>query len=190
MKLRFAVAPIMMAGVLSLAGCATASSPASSERAAGSRPLETLPGGADLKLVRQDLLATATDRFGSTLLAEARASPTHLIVKRFVGMAPPQPPGASGDWRVIPAAALLARRTGGWLVATGRGWRPANLEVGAELDRVVADPAFWSEPAYTPPCPDFGANLLLLEVQEKAETVRNSTCMRRAARLVEAALRA
>ena len=116
--------------------------------------------------------------------------PTHLIVKRFVGMAPPPPPGAGSDWRVTPAAALLVKRGGPWSVATSSGWRPANLEAAAELDRAIADHSFWNEPAYTPPCPDFGASLLLLKVPGKTETVRNSTCMSQASRVVEAALRA
>jgi hypothetical protein len=48
----------------------------------------------------------------------------------------------------------------------------------------------WSEPAYTPPRPDFGASLLLLKAPGHSETVRNSTCMSRASAMVEAALRA
>ncbi|MBA3510757.1 hypothetical protein [Sphingomonas sp.] len=63
--------------------------------------------------------------------------------------------------------------------------------IGAGVAACAAPIAgFWSEPAYTPPGPDFGASLLLLKVPAKAETVRNSTCMSRASRIVEAALRA
>jgi hypothetical protein len=90
---------------------------------------------------------------------------------------------------VVPAAALLVKRAEGWLVATSTSWRPANLEIGAELDRAIADPAFWTEAAYTPPCPDFGASLILLKVPGKAETVRHSTCISRASRMAEVALR-
>jgi len=124
------------------------------------------------------------------MLAEARAAPTHLIVKRFVGMAPPPPPGAGADWGPTPAAALLVRRAEGWMVATAAGWRRADQEAATELERIIADPGFWSEPAYTPPCPDFGASLLLLKVPGRSETVRNSMCMSSTSRMVEAALRA
>jgi hypothetical protein len=86
---------------------------------------------------------------------------------------------------VVPAAALLVRRAEGWLVATSTSWRPANREIGAELDRAIADPAFWTEAAYTPPCPDFGASLILLKVPGKVETVRYSTCISRASRMAE-----
>lgn len=189
MKLRIALAALMT-GIVAAFGCAPAPDAVTTAEIARGRPLDSLPSGADLALVRQDLLTTAADRFGRAALGWARRAPTHLIVKRFVGMAPPPPPGAGSDWRLTPAAALLVRRGGEWLVATGTGWRAAPAEIVAELDRAVADPAFWSEPSYTPPCPDFGASLLLLKVPGKTETVRNSTCMSRASRLVEAALRA
>jgi hypothetical protein len=85
---------------------------------------------------------------------------------------------------------MLMRRPSGWVVATPSGWRPADAAAAAELDAIVSDEMFWNEPAYTPPCPDFGASLLLLKAPGRTETVRNSTCMSRAARTVEAALRA
>ena len=173
--------------IASLGACAAPAPEPIQERA---RPLDTLPGDAELTRVREDLLATAADRFGAAALAEARAAPTHLVVKRFVGMAPPPPPGASADWRPTPAAALLVRRAEGWMVATGSGWRRAAAEAASELDRIIADPAFWSEPAYTPPCPDFGASLLLLKTRGNPEMVRNSMCMSGASRIVEAALHA
>ena len=105
-------------------------------------------------------------------------------------MAPPPPTGADVNWIPTPAAAMLIRRAEGWMVATRTGWRPADADAAAELDRIIADPGFWSEPVYTPPCPDFGASLLLLKTPAHAETVRNSTCMSNASRMVEAALRA
>ena len=140
--------------------------------------------------VRQDLLATAAARFGSEALKEAVASPTHLIAKRFAGMAPPPPPGAGPDWRAPTPATLLVRRSDGWFVAADDGWRSARSEAAAELDRVIADPRFWSEPAYIPPCPDYGASLLLLKVAGRPETVRNSTCTGIAEKAVLAALSA
>ena len=154
------------------------------------RPLAVLPAEADLGLVRQDLLATAEERFGPNLVEEARANPNFLVVKRFVGMAPPPPPGAGADWAPVPAAILLIRREGRWLVVQANGWRPANADAAAELDRIIADPEFWSGPTYTPPCPDFGASLLLLKMPNHSETVRNSLCISRTSRIVEAALRA
>jgi hypothetical protein len=184
MTIRLASAALIIA---ILGACST---PAPAPVLDSTRPLDVLPGDAELARVRVDLLATASDRFGAATLAEARAATTHLVVKRFVGMGPPPPPGAGADWRPTPAAALLVRRAEGWMVATGSGWRVADSEAASELDRMIADPAFWSEPAYTPPCPDFGASLLLLKVPGRNETVRNSMCTSQASRFVEAALRA
>ena len=188
MKKQLSLAALVLASV---AGCAVpapdAGAPADT---IGARPLDTLPAEAGLARVRDDLLATAADRFGAAALSEARAAPTHLVAKRFVGMAPPAPPGASAGWRPTPAAALLVRRTEGWMVATETGWRRAGDEATTELDQIMADPTFWSEPAYTPPCPDFGVSLLLLKLPGHSETVKNSTCMSRASAMVEAALRA
>jgi hypothetical protein len=184
MTMRLTLAALILAGVT---GCA-APEPAADTTVG--RPLDTLPAQVDLTRVREDLLATATERFGAGALSEARAGATHLVVKRFVGMAPPPPPGAAADWRPTPAAALLVRRAEGWLVATGSGWRRADQEAATELDTIIADPAFWSEPTYTEPCPDYGASLLLLKAPGHSETVRNSLCQSRASATVEAALRA
>jgi hypothetical protein len=187
MMVRLTLAALLLAG----AGACAAPPPAPVTTAeASGRPLDTLPADAGLARVREDLLATAADRFGAGALSEARAAPAHLVAKRFVGMAPPPPPGARADWRPTPAAALLVRRAEGWMVATGTGWRRADQAAAAELDQLVAEPTLWSEPAYTPPCPDYGASLLLLKAPGHSETVRNSLCMSRASGIVEAALRA
>ena len=159
-------------------------------RAYGDRPLEVLPTGFDAALVRSDLLATAREHYGAAAVERALSSPGQLVVKRFAGMAPPPPPGAGPDWRPPTPSALLVRENNGWQVATETGWRAARSEAAAELDTLLADPRFWSEPAYVPPCPDAGASLLLLKLPGRAEAVRNSTCTSLAERLVSAALRA
>ena len=171
-----------------LTGCTAA--PPRTEAVPASRPLEVLPTGVDSATVRSDLLATARDRFGEAALDRALGAPTHLIVKRFAGMAPPPPPGAGPDWRVPTPAALLIREGSNWLVATPEGWRSANAQAAAELDSLLGTPNLWSEPFYTPACPDYGASLLLLKVPGKAETLRNSQCTSLASRVVEDALRA
>ena len=171
-----------------IAACAQPEAPPAAD--AGGRPLEVMPPGFDPALVRSDLLATARERFGAAAVERAMAAPTHLIAKRFAGMPPPPPPGAGPDWRAPTPAALLIREGSAWLVATPDGWRPANAAAAVEIDALLGDARFWSEPAYTEPCPDFGANLLLLKMSAKAETVRNSLCMSQSARVVEAALRA
>jgi len=173
-----------------LTECAAPPGPESSTSVPAARPLDTLPAGADLALIRQDLLATAADRFGAQSLSQARAAPTYLIVKRFAGMPPPPLPGADPNWRPPVPAALLMKAAGGWMVAEGGDWRPARAGAAAELDRVLADNRFWSEPASSTSCPDYGAALLLLKVPGKAETTRRSGCPDAGDALVSAALRA
>lgn len=152
------------------------------------RPLEILPAGADLRAVRADLLATARERYGAAAVERALAAPTHLIVKRFVGMSPPPPPGAGPDWRAPTPSALLIRDGGAWRTATPDGWRPARADAAARLDALLADARLRTEPAYTPPCPDFGASNLVLKLPGQPEAVRNALCSSAAADLVEAAL--
>src|SRR5215212_6523749 len=143
MKVELTLAALIVAGVAACAAPEPLPDPVTTTERSG-RPLDTLPGDADLARAREDLLATAADRFGAAALSEARAAPAHLVVKRFVGMAPPPPPGAGADWKLTPAAALLVRRAEGWVVATGTGWRRADQEAAAELDTIIAHPAFWS----------------------------------------------
>lgn len=180
------VAGLMLMAIL--LSC-TVPSPPTGSRPEG-RPLDTLPADADLRLVEQDLLATASDRFGAAALDEALSGPAYVIAKRFAGMAPPPPPGADPDWVPPTPAALLMKRPDGWVIATEQGWRPARAEAAAELDQVLADRRFWSEPALIPPCPDYGASLLLAKVPGNAAVVRRSSCTSTADRAVLAALRA
>ena len=180
----------IIALVASLAGCAAQPAPKALFIPTAVRPLEVLPGEASLAMARTDLIATARARFGAAVVDRAMASPVHLMVKRFAGMAPPPPPGAGPDWRPPTPAALLVRDSSGWAVATTTGWRPANAEPAAEVDRLLADEGFWREPAFTPACPDYGAALLLLKVPRRAETVRNSQCTSRGDHLVSVALTA
>jgi hypothetical protein len=82
------------------------------------------------------------------------------------------------------------KRSEGWVVATGSGWRPAKPDAAAVVDQVIGDRRFWSEPAFIPPCPDYGASLLLLKITGRAIAIRKSTCTSVAEKAVFAALQA
>jgi hypothetical protein len=170
-----------------LAGC-VASPPLSDD--SGRRPLEVLHGDATLAVVEADLLATARERYGALALQRALAAPTHLIVKRFAGRAPPPPSGAGPGWMPPTPSALLMRAEGRWLAATLDGWRDADRDAAAEIDAAMASREFWNEPAASFPCPDYGASLMLLKAPQRARTVRNSKCPGISDRIVQAALRA
>lgn len=171
---------------LGLAGCVQPQPPVM-EPVPG-RGLDTQPAGADLASVRADLLATARERYGAAAVERALAAPTHLIVKRFAGMVPPPPPGAGPGWRAPTPTAMLIRDANGWLAATPDGWRAARAEAAAEVEALLAGTGLWSEPPYTPPCPDFGSSNALVKVPRRAETVRAALCSGAAADLVQGAL--
>ena len=177
--------------LLNSALCACAAACAASPPSdTAERPLDVLSAGHDPALVRSDLLATARERYGDAAVERALSAATRLIVKRFAGMPPPPPPGAEPDWRAPTPSIMLIREGDRWLAATQAGWRPANAEGAARIEQLIGSARFWNEPAYVPPCPDFGASNLLLKVPGRRETVRNALCSSAAAELVEAALRA
>ncbi|QNM83276.1 hypothetical protein H8M03_02720 [Sphingomonas sabuli] len=183
--------PILSVFVLAtIAACTTATPPAEPGPptiVTADRPLQVTPGDAALSDVRNDLLVTATDRFGQARLDEALAAPATLIAKRFAGMLPPPPPGETAP-AYVPPAALLMKGADGWLKATATGWTPLKAEQAAELDAVIANPAFWSESASVQACPDYGSSQLLLKTPGNPETVRNSQCTSVAEKAVQAAL--
>ena len=178
---------LVLLALPALAGC-VAPQPASVDP--NRRPLDTLPADARLAEVEADLLATARERYGDARIDRALAMPDYLVAKRFVGMAPPPPPGAGADWRPPTPNALLSKQSGRWLVATPDGWREANREVAAELETLLASADFWREAATVPACPDFGASNLLLKMPGKARTVRSHQCSSATTRVIEAAFRA
>lgn len=154
------------------------------------QPMRELPPSFDLQSQRADVIATARQQFGDAAVERALRSSTYLFAKRFAGMLPPPPPGTPMDWRPPTPTALLIREGTGWLVATSSGWRTAKGDIALEIEKLIADRGFWSEPIYTQACPDYGAQLLLLRVPQRSETFRNSQCISKASSLVEAALRA
>ena len=101
-------------------------------------------------------------RLGETALREANAAPAALMASFHQGL--PRPiacPG--GRWAYAPPAVSAAVRTAdGWVRWRGEareGYAPA---VSAEIDRILADPAFWREPAFDrPTCTDAGAQRLI-----------------------------
>jgi len=72
---------------------------------------------------------------------------------------------------------MLIRENGQWLAATATGFRPVKPEKAARIDAVLADPAFWAEPAWAQPgCTDAGGSLLMLKVPQRAQIVRQGAC--------------
>lgn len=155
---------------------------------------ESIPPGFDPQRVRNDLETTARQRFGDALTDRALASPAFLLSKHYMGLAPPPIVQPDGSYKYPdPPMALLIRENGRWMAATATGLRPAKPEQAAAIDAIIADPAFWAEPAWAQPgCTDAGGSLLMLKVPPRAPVVRQGSCgaTQRTERLVFLALEA
>jgi hypothetical protein len=154
------------------------------------QPLETLPAEVDVKQIEQDLLATARDRFGEAAVRQALAAPSHVIVKRFPGMAPPPPPNAGPDWRLPIPVALLAKEGDRWFAATTSGWREADAVATSVIEETLTSETFREEPERIEACPDYGASLLLAKVPGREREVRSALCTSQTDKVVYEALRA
>jgi hypothetical protein len=132
----------------------------------------------DAERVRGDLETTARARFGDALTDRALASAAYLFSKHYMGLPPPpvlQPDGSYKDPE--PPMAMLIRENGQWLAATATGFRAANPAKAEEIDALLADPAFWAEPAWAQPgCTDAGGSLMMLKVPRRAPVVRQGAC--------------
>ena len=139
---------------------------------------EAIPPGFDPQRVRSDLESTARQRFGDALTDRALAAPAYLFSKHYMGLAPPPIVQPDGSYKYPdPPMAVLIRENGGWMAATTSGWRPAKPEQAAAIDAMIADAAFWAEPAWTQPgCTDAGGSLLMLKVPRRPAIVRQGAC--------------
>ena len=128
--------------------------------------------------VRTDLESTARQRFGDALTDRALAAPTYLLSKHYVGLAPPPIVQPDGSYKYPdPPMAMLIRENGQWLAASAIGFRAAKPDKAAEIDAILAEPAFWAEPAWVQPgCTDAGGSLLMLKVPPRAAIVRQGAC--------------
>lgn len=171
----------LLPATLLAAGCATVPQPPAPapERVLPSGPPDRQMGVAfDRRVTEQDLLWGARQRFGEAMVRRALAAPTYIFAKHYQGMLPPPPPDAGPDWRYPePPVGMLIFENGYWLAATPEGFRQARPDKVPEIERVLADPAFWAEPEWAPPgCTDAGASLLLMRAPGKPEIVRSATC--------------
>ena len=133
----------------------------------------------DAAKVRADLIATARQRFGDAATDRALAAPVHLLAKHYYGLAPPPIVQPDGSYKYPdPPMALLRREKDGlWYAATAAGWRLAKPDKAAEIEALLADPAWRAEPVWAQPsCTDAGGSLLLAKPPGGAETVRQGAC--------------
>ncbi len=179
---------ILAAAAAALAACAPFAPVVPEERP------ESIDPGFEPARVRTDLETTARKRFGNAMTDRALASRTYFFSKHYMGLAPPPIVQPDGSYKYPdPPMAMLVREDGRWLAATDTGFRPAKPDKAAAIDAILADAAFWAEPAWAQPgCTDAGGSLLMLKVPARERIVRQGACgaTQRTERLVFLALEA
>ncbi len=155
---------------------------------------ESIEPGFDPERVRSDLETTARQRFGDALTDRTLNSGAYLFSKHYMGLPPPPIVQPDGSYKYPdPPMTMLIRDGGQWLAATASGFRPAKPDKAAAIDAVLADSAFWAEPAWAQPgCTDSGGSLLMLKVPTRERIIRQGACgaTQRTERLVFLALEA
>lgn len=168
--MRFAIALLQLATV---GGCVSAAEPPPSPETVAGRP--AMPGF-DATSVRAAVEADTAARLGAEAARLAAAARTSILVTHHQGL--PRPvQNADGSWGYEPPGAnAMIRTAAGWAGWAGRERRAVSPAKAAEIERILADPAFWAEQAYVPPtCTDAGARRLVLRHAGRV-TVRQQGC--------------
>jgi len=126
--------------------------------------------------VREWVARHVAARIGAEAVTLAEAAATSIMVTHHQGL--PRPVrNADGSWGYEPPGAnAMVRTADGWTGWSGRERRPVSGARAAEIDRILADPAFWAEPDHVPPtCTDAGARRLVVRHAGRA-AVRQQSC--------------
>lgn len=132
--------------------------------------------GFSAEAVREIVRGHVRSRLGERVLRDADAAPAAVLAKFHHGL--PRPIRCpDGSWIYHgPRVSAAIRRDLGWAVWRAGGWRPLADASSAEIDRLLADPAFWREADYEPPtCTDAGAQRLVARHAGR-EAVRQQSC--------------
>jgi hypothetical protein len=119
--------------------------------------------GYDAGRIRGEVERHVAARLGSEALRLALGARSSIMVTHHQGM--PQPvQNADGSWGYAPPGANAAfRSASGWTGWSGTAPRPVAPGRAAEIDRILADRAFWAEADHVPPtCTDSGARRMVV----------------------------
>jgi hypothetical protein len=104
--------------------------------------------------IQSEVEERVQERLGADVLGAARDAATSIMANSYQGRFD------SGG----PRLAVLVRTSGGW--TSWKSGRPVPLagDMGAELDRLLRDPAMWREEPFYPAmdCPDAGATMMVI----------------------------
>jgi hypothetical protein len=139
-------------------------------------PIEPGIGGFSADHVREWTERYVEYRLGREALQLARSAPTSIMATHHQGL--PRPvQNADGSWGYEPPGAnAMVRGSAGWTGWAGADRRAVSPAKAAEIDRILADRAFWSEADYVPPtCTDAGARRMVIRHSGRV-TVRQQSC--------------
>ena len=137
---------------------------------------ESAAPGFDAAQIAREVECHVEARLGSAPVAELRSAGSALMATYHAGLPRPvQRPDGSWTYEGPMANALLVA------AGTWRGWKSGRAQplapaAAAEVDRILADPAFWREEAYVrPTCTDAGARRLVVRHGAR-RAVRQQSC--------------
>jgi hypothetical protein len=146
----------------------------------GCAPVATsrVPVPAAARLAQIDVEKAVTERFGATALARARSADEFVAVLRYRGLPMPDHDTDGHPIRPTFPAGLLFRENGKWFAYGVDGFHPVLPRWSEQLERVLRNPALWSEPVTggVLGCTDAGASYAWLRVAGQSEQARIGHC--------------
>jgi hypothetical protein len=142
----------------------------------GPPPVDPPFSGFNAAAIRDGVERLVAWRLGADALRLAQAAPSSILVTHHQGL--PRPVrNPDGSWGYdAPGVNALVRGPGGWTGWTGRNRLPVSTAKAAEIDRILADAAFWAEPDHVPPtCTDAGARRMVVRHADRT-VVRQQGC--------------
>ena len=146
------------------------------EEPLGPPPVDPPFAGYSTAAVRDSVERLVAWRFGAEALRLALTAPASIMVTHHQGL--PRPVrNSDGSWGYEPPGVnLMVRTAGGWTGWAGRTRQPVSAAKAAEIDRLLADGAFWAEPDHVPPtCTDAGARRTVIRHSGRV-AVRQQSC--------------
>ena len=159
------------AGLLCLLSLAACVAPVPPEPLASAPPDDpggerVLPGGPTAAQIRDYVEGAVGDRFGQDKVRAANSAASSVMAASIRGRF-----GTGG-----PAVNVAIRGAQGWTGRLSGTQAPLGAAASREIDRILADRAFWAEPDRFPAydCPDAGAHLLVVRHRGRVKITRQS----------------
>jgi hypothetical protein len=150
--------------------------PVTPDRPRGPPPVDPPYSGFNPTAIRDSVARLVAWRLGDEALRLAQSAPSAIMTTHHQGL--PRPvQNPDGSWGYDPPGAnALVRAPAGWTGWAGSERRPVSAAKAAEIDRILADPAFWAEADNVPPtCTDAGARRLVVRHGGRT-AVRQQSC--------------